>query len=238
MGKIENISAILGRIKEHGMFQAITRYQYLPLDWEAAIEIVDCIGKSRNPKFQIDNENRFAYENMIRWIHADPGMKRLDPETKEAVPARLDAGIYLAGNTGSGKSWTLEIMAAYAMVYNFQIQMGETNRRLYWNNIRADALCDEYTTKGSLERFKKMNIIGIQDLGAEPPESMYMGNRINVLRQILEHRGDRTDQITLITSNLPMNHQRLIDRYDHRVASRLCEMCNYFEIAGKDRRKM
>jgi DNA replication protein DnaC len=199
--------------------------------------MVDGIGKSRNPKFQIDPENRFTYENLIRWIHADPEMKRLDPETKEAVPGRLDAGIYIAGNTGSGKSWVLEIMAAYARVYNFQIQLGEINRRLYWNNIRADALCDEYTTEGSLQRFKKMNLIGIQDLGAEPPESMYMGNRINVLRQILEHRGDRTDQLTLITSNLPMNHQRLIDRYDHRVASRLREMCNYFEIAGKDRRK-
>jgi hypothetical protein len=238
MGKIENMPAILGRIKERGLFQAITRYPYLPLDREAALEMVDSIGKSRNLKFQIDNENRFTYENMIRWIHADPDMKRLDPENKEAVPGRLDAGIYIAGNTGSGKSWALEIMAAYAMVYNFQIQMGETNRRLYWNNIRADALCDEYTTEGSLQRFKKMNLIGIQDFGAEPPESMYMGNRINVLRQILEHRGDRTDQLTLITSNLPMNHQRLIDRYDHRVASRLREMCNYFEIAGKDRRKI
>ena len=29
---------------------------------------------------------------------------------------------------GSGKSWALEIMAAYTLVYNFQIQMGETKR--------------------------------------------------------------------------------------------------------------
>ncbi len=54
----------------------------------------------------------------------------------------------------------------------------------------------------------------------------------------LEYRGDRTDQLTLITSNLPMNHKRFVERYDDRVASRLNEMCNYFEIKGKDRRKL
>ena len=137
---------------------------------------------------------------------------------------------------GSGKSWALEIMAAYTLVYNFQIQMGETKRCLYWRNVRTDPICDEYTSDGSFERFKKMNIIGIQDLGAEPAESMYMGNRVNVMRQILEYRGDQTDKITLITSNLPMSHKTFLERYDGRVASRLNEMCNYFEIKGKDKR--
>ena len=52
------------------------------------------------------------------------------------------------------------------------------------------------------------------------------------------YSGRRTDQLTLITSNLPMNHKRFIDRYEDRVSSRLNEMCNYFEIKGKDRRKL
>jgi DNA replication protein DnaC len=232
------MNAIFGRIKERGLFQTITRFPYLPYDMNIALQIVDAIGKNRNPRFVIDNENRFTYENMIRWIHADPAMKCLDPETKEIVPGRLDAGIYIAGNTGSGKSWALEIMAAYCLIDNVQVKVGETQRCLYWGNVRTDSICDEYVIEGTFDRFKKMSIIGIQDLGAEPIESMYMGNRVNVVRQILEHRGDRTDQITLITSNLPMNHKRLVDRYEDRVSSRLNEMCNYFEIKGKDRRKM
>lgn len=237
MGKPINMAAILGRIKERGLFQSITRFPYLPYDMNLALQVVDAIGKERSKKFVIDDENRFTYENMIRWIHGDPEMKCLDPETKKVIPGRLDAGIYIAGNTGSGKSWTLEIMAAYCLIDNVQVQVGETKRCLYWGNVRTDTICDEYTTEGSFDRFKKMSIIGIQDLGAEPIESMYMGNRVNVVRQILEHRGDRTDQITLITSNLPMNHKRLVDRYEDRVSSRLNEMCNYFEIKGKDRRK-
>lgn len=238
MGKVEIMSAVLGRIKKRGLFNAIIRYQYLPVDMDLAIEIVESIGKERNPKFRIDDENRFAYENMIRWCHCDTEMKCLDPTTKQVIPGNLKRGIYIAGNTGSGKSWAFEIMAAYAMAYNFQIDMGGNKRCLYWGNIRTDAICAEFTEQGTFERFKQMSIIGIQDLGAEPAESLYMGNRINVLRQILEYRGDRTDQLTLITSNLPMNHQRFIERYDDRVASRLNEMCNYFEIKGKDRRKL
>lgn len=238
MGKVEIMSAILGRIKERGLFNAIIRYQYLPVDIELAVEIVESIGKARNPKFRIDDENRFTYENLIRWCHCDTNMKCIDPETKKIVPGNLKRGIYIAGNTGSGKSWALEIMAAYAMAYNFQIDMGDTKRCLYWGNVRTDAICGEFTEQGTFERFKKMSIVGIQDLGAEPTESLYMGNRINVLRQILEYRGDRTDLLTLITSNLPMNHKMLVERYNDRVSSRLNEMCNYFEIKGKDRRKI
>jgi chromosomal replication initiation ATPase DnaA len=232
-----DMSAILGKIKERGLLQSITRYQYLPVDMETALGIVESIGGARNPKFQIDDENRFTYENLIRWAHCDIEMKCLDAETKRIVPGRLKSGIYIAGNTGSGKSWALEIMAAYAMVYDFRIQMEETQRSLYWKNFRTDIICDEYVTSGIVEKYKKMLILGIQDLGAEPAESLYMGNRVNVMRQILEYRGDRSDQITLITSNLPLNHKQLIDRYDDRVSSRLNEMCNYFEIKGKDRRR-
>lgn len=232
------MSAILGKIKERGLFQSIKRFSYMPYNINMALQVVDAIGKERSAKFAIDAENRFTYENMIRWVHGDPEMKCVDPETKSIIPGRLDAGIYIAGNTGSGKSWTLEIMSAYCLIDNVQVQVGETQRCLYWSNVRTDTICDEYTTDGTFDRFKKISVVGFQDLGAEPLESMYMGNRMNVMRQILEHRGDRSDQITLITSNLPMEHKMFIDRYGDRVASRMREMCNYFELTGQDRRKL
>ena len=232
------MSAILGKIKERGLFQSIKRFSYMPYNMNMALQVVDAIGKERSAKFAIDAENRFTYENMIRWVHGDPEMKCVDPETKSIIPGRLDAGIYIAGNTGSGKSWTLEIMSAYCLIDNVQVQVGEKQRCLYWSNVRTDTICDEYTTDGTFDRFKKISVVGFQDLGAEPLESMYMGNRMNVMRQILEHRGDRSDQITLITSNLPMEHKMFIDKYGDRVASRMREMCNYFELTGQDRRKL
>lgn len=239
MARTELINQVLNRIGNRGLFQGITRYVYADYDMQESLAIVEAIGKSRNPAFVIDDENRFTYENMIRWCHCDTKMQAIDPVTKKVIPGGLKKGIYIAGNTGTGKSWCLEVMAAYAMAFGFVITLGETEKRmLYWENVRADDICEEYAANGTFQKFKTRNIYGIQDLGSEPAESVYMGNRIEVLRQLLEYRGDRTDQVTLFTSNLPMNHKILVDRYGDRVSSRLTAMCNYFEIRGKDRRKM
>lgn len=241
---MEVISKILDKIKNEGVFNSVCRYAYLPYNLNLAMEVVAAIGRSRNPNFVIDDENRFAYENLVRWVHGDRSMMCLDPETKQRVPGRLDKGIYIAGNTGTGKSWALEIMSVYSTIDNIQISFGkdyegnEVRGCLHWKNVRTETMCEEFSHEGSYDRYKKMKVIGIQDLGAEPAESLYMGNRVDVLRMILEYRGDQSDRLTLITSNLPINHQKLIDRYGDRVASRLTEMCNYFEIRGKDRRKV
>lgn len=234
------IGSIIGQIRNKGFFHTIMRNSYLPYDLPFAMQVVEAIGKDRNPKFCIDDENRFVYENLIRWVHGDPEMKCLDPTTKAVIPGRLKAGIYIAGNTGSGKSWALEIMSAYCDIDNVQVTIGNEQYCLRWPCFRSDAICEEFSEKGSIDRYKKRAILGIQDLGSssEPIESLYMGNRIGVMKQLLEYRGDFTDKITLISSNLPINHKLLTDRYEGRVASRLYEMCNYFELKGKDRRKI
>lgn len=240
---MEVINQILGRIKRNGYFKKINRFAYKPYDLKLALRVVEEIGKSRNPNFVIDDENRFTYENLIRWVQGDEAMMCLDPETKQPIPGRLDKGIYIAGGTGTGKSWALEIMSVYTTIDRIQVNFGtgldgkDVIGNLQWGCTRADEICEEYTRDGTFERFKKWKVVGIQDLGTEPAESIYMGNRIDVMRAILEYRGDKTDRITLITSNLPINHQKLVDRYGDRVASRLAEMCNYFELRGTDRRK-
>lgn len=232
------LDEMLARIRERGLFQGITRFQYLNYRMDEALEVVTAIGRERNPKFVIDEENRFAYEQMVRWCHCDTKMQALDPVTREVRQGDLRKGIYIAGNTGTGKSWCLEIMAAYALVCGFKITLGKVERRpLYWQNYRADEICADFVTSGDIDAYRSSALYGIQDLGQEPRESVYMGNHANVLRQLLEYRGDRTDVLTLITSNYPMSHKVLTERYDDRVASRLNAMCNYLEIKGKDRRK-
>lgn len=231
------IEEILKEITEKGIFQTITRFPCLPFNMEVALTVVEAIGKQRNPKFRIDTENRFVYENLIRWVHADPEFKCMNPYTRQITPGRLDKGIYISGNTGSGKSWAIEVMSAYSTIDNVKFGVFGVKKPIQWPSIRTDTICEDYASTGTIEKYKKMSIIGIQDLGAEPPESLYMGNRQNVLQQILESRGDQTNLLTMITSNLPINHEALIRRYQDRVASRLNEMCNYFELTGADRRK-
>lgn len=230
------IASILKDIKQRGMFASVGRMKY-NYSLDEAIEVVLKIGQSRSPNFVIDSDNRFAYENVVKWVMGDATMMALDPETRQPQAGRLEAGIYIAGGTGTGKSWLLEIMNAFCLVDEPRITLGETTRPLRWTNYRADYICDEYTSKGDISRFKTMGVIGIQDMGSEPRESMYMGNRLPVIGSIIESRGDRSDLLTLITSNLPINHSRLQELYGDRVQSRLAQMCNYFEIRGRDRRK-
>lgn len=234
------IGEIISRMEERGMFTELTRRPRPDYDIMTALELVEAIGKRRNPRFEIDEENRFAYANFIRWCHCDPAMNSIDPDTGKPVKGDLKKGIYIAGNTGTGKSWCLDIMQMYCRVWGFKIAFPyeQTEAVLSWNGVRADAICDVYTEKGTFAAFKTRPILAIQDFGQEPQESLYMGNRIDVIRQLIEYRGDRADQLTLITSNLKLGGQKLLDRYGDRVASRLHEMCNYFEIKGKDRRKL
>ena len=209
----------------------------MPYSMEEALKTVAAIGRMRKSTFAIDDDNRFEFENLIRWVHADPEMKSLHPDTKEIIPGRVRAGIYIAGNTGSGKSWALEIMSAYCMIDNVRLYSGSEQIPLRWLNVRSDVICERYATEGFYDTYAKMKVLGIQDLGAEPTESLYMGNRVNVIRQLLESRGDYQDRMTLISSNLPVGHKLLKDKYGDRVVSRLNEMCNYYEMKGKDRRK-
>lgn len=234
-----SIEQILKGIIERGDFLGIERHEKTNYDIEHAMAIVEAIGKMRTPKFKIDDENRFAYENFIKWLHSDPTMQALDPSSGAAISGNLKRGIYIAGNTGSGKSWCLEIMREYARAIGFPIkfQSEEKGRLLLWSIYRADELCREFAECGDIQQFKTKSILAIQDLGQEQQETLYMGNRMNVLKQLLEYRGDQDGQLTLITSNLKLSGKKLEELYGDRVQSRLFEMCNYFEIKGKDRRK-
>ena len=236
--RTNRIDLLLAKMKQRGLFNDIVRYGYMDYDINESLQMIEILGKSRTKKFVIDDENRFAYTNLVKWVHGDVSMKCLDADSKEVRKGNLKRGIYIAGNTGTGKSWALEIIREYSRLMGFQITFDDKLHQLVWANVSADDVCARFANTGNIDSYKRTNIIGIQDLGAEPTESCFMGNKLEVLRTLIESRGDRTDFITLFTSNYPMSHNTLIQRYGDRVASRLVEMCNYMEIKGKDRRKL
>ena len=238
-----SIEQVLNAIRQRDMFSGFKRYQYIKPGWydlDNAMKIIEAIGKSRNPAFVIDDENRFAFENFIKWAHCDTSMKCLDPVSGQVIPGRLKRGIYIAGNTGTGKTWCMEIMQAYIQAIGIKVLWNTDNdpRPLYWRTIRADGLCDVWAESGNVQQYKAAPMLAIQDLGNEPPETLYMGNRLDVVRYVIEYRGDMHAEMTFITSNLRMGGEILKERYGDRVSSRLQEMCNYLVIKGKDRRKL
>lgn len=215
----------------------IERYLYSPYSIKKAIEVVNEIGRFYNYNFKIDDGNRFLYENLIRWVHGDVDFVCTDYLTQKPTQGNLKKGIYVSGEIGTGKTLALIVMAVYTEIDKVKFYQDGKEHRLRWEVISADSICEQYEKTGDIEVFKKMPVLCIDDLGSETTENLYMGNRRNVLKSILEYRFD-VNKLTLITSNLPFDSKLLQNAYGDRVVSRLRGMCNYFELRGKDRRKL
>ncbi len=235
---IQSMQEALKAIERKG-YKPLTRYVYTDGDYSVgkALELAETIGKSRDPKFTIDGDNRFVYENFAKWLHCDTTVRALDPDTREAIPGGLKKGIYIAGGVGTGKTMCTEVMAAYAEVFCFRIMFGEQEGNVIWRSERADGIVESFIREKDTGRYRERHILCIQDFGSETTEAVSMGYRTNVMRSLLEYRGDKPDRLTIITSNYPMASPALKEIYGERVTSRLRQMCNYYEIKGKDRRR-
>lgn len=199
-----------------------------------ALEAVRIIGTFSTPAFVLDDNNRFAYDNLLRWCISDPAMQCMG-EDGQPVPGDLQKGIYLYGDTGTGKSLLLDICRTFCKIYKIGIKAGDQVSPLAWRTERADDICDAVGADGDLQQWKAEKVLCIQDLGNEPAEILYMGNRRRVLRSVIEARGDMYDRLTLISSNFPPS--KLAPIYGNRVQSRIRQMCNPIYLGGNDRRK-
>lgn len=206
------------------------------LSVDDAMDIVREIGLGYSPEFVIDKNNEYVYRNIVKWIHGDESMQAVDPKTNKLTQGRLKAGIYITGSTGTGKSWCLNILRDYARLIKRPIHfMPDDNRTQFiWASYNASDITNEYLAVGNIREIEDKRMLCIQDLGCEPTEIVYMGNRINVIKSLIERRGDEMNRMLLVTSNIPI--ARIVERYGDRVASRLNQMCNYYILKGDDRR--
>ncbi|MDR1154010.1 MAG: hypothetical protein LBL04_04810 [Bacteroidales bacterium] len=227
----ETVSRIIGKERTG----RIVREAFREYDIDGALGTVEAIGKAKESRFCIDDRNRFVYCNLVRWLHADERMKAIHPVTGREIAGRLDCGIYLGGSTGTGKSLAIGVMADYGRLCGFRMWFGCDDGAATWRVIRSDAICDVYAESGTVRKYGDAQILCVDDFGTEPEVSSYMGNRVDVMRQLVESRGDRRDRISIVVSNLPLCGG-VKARYGDRVQSRLYGMCNYFKLEGKDRR--
>lgn len=238
----DNFRTVIRRIAESRNLAGVTRHP-IPLDIEQALAEITMLGQTRSEAFRIDAHNRWAYTQLLKWLYADPTMQALDPVAMQqgqarVRPGRLTAGIYLSGSTGTGKSWAMDLLNAYADIDAPAIRLGQQERPLHFGRFRAEDIWEEASASDkALARYKTIPILCIQDLGSEPAgDAVRMGSRREPMRQILEARGDRTDLVTLITSNFNIDAPEIERRYTDRVVSRLKGMCNLLVINGPDRR--
>lgn len=216
----------------------IQRFSYDVTD-ETAILIAVAVGRELCDRFILDRDNLFVYTNALRWLIGHPFMA-INPANGQEVDGNPNKGLFISGPTGSGKSMLLTILAAIAGHFRIEYEFGDEHHKLQWLDRRADELCNQFILSGAdvVVEAKKADVLCLNDVGSEPAEQMYMGNRVNIIRQILESRGDKTGQFTLITSNFGILDKELETQYGERVVSRLQGMCNYFVLTSKKDRRL
>lgn len=237
------IGTFIDGLRMHGHLPSVRRVRY-DANMTIAGRYLKEIGMAMIKDFVIDDKNRFTYWNILKWLYADPSAMCIDPVTHKEIPADPLKGIYIGGPTGTGKSVCLKVFQMFARIDNIQIEfMGGSGEMVKYfifgcDQFRADEICDDFMKTGSLESYKRSPILTINDMGSEQSETMFMGNRVNCLRSIIEYRGDQYhNNLTFITSNNRINDDDNLNKYGDRVVSRLVEMCNYYELTGNDRRK-
>lgn len=193
------------------------------------VQLVCTIGETIVPGFAIDNDNRIAYLAASFWACGLP----FHCASGEGDNTR---GLYIAGPTGSGKTVLTKVVRRLAEVVGSSVKtFGNVYQLGRWMEARADEIVADYARTGDLTGWVDAPILCVQDLGSEPREALYMGNRAEPLRQLVERRADRDGGMLVVTSNLLPTH--LGDKYGDRVASRVPQMCNLIVMAGHDRRR-
>lgn len=162
--------------------------------------------------YQFTKENQKLIEYMMNQL--------ISPEFKR--------GFFLMGKTGTGKSAIMRIFSSWLRrIYNLQ--------HLSYSIASTIDIVSEYSEGGedAIARYKIGNWC-FDDLGAENLEAMFMGNRKNVMKDLLQIRynNHRAGMITHITSNI--NKEQFGDYYGFRMASRLNEMFQV-KVLGGDR---
>ena len=217
--------------------ESIHRQILTSMEDEDKLLAVQTIGSRYEPRFVLDADNKSCYLNLVKWLVCDNTMVCLNPITKAKTPGVLSKGIYLFGQTGTGKSLAIRIISDLAGVLGLKYQQRGRQSSLAWPIYRTDEIVDMYIHGNSLTDIKREPIICFHDLGSEPTEALYMGTRMNVMRNILEQRADNKGTLTIITSNYPPHSDEIKKLYGDRVESRLCDMTNLLVLKGSDRRK-
>lgn len=133
----------------------------------------------------------------------------------------LNKGIFLAGNTGSGKT---TLMRIFSQIVPFTF---------YY----VDNICDNVRREGQeqLDKIKQRTYdeLCFDDFGSEA-KIMHYGSNYDVMYDVVVRRCQdfvHHKTKTHFTTNMTM--QDIIKIYDTRIESRLHEMCNIVVLGGK-----
>ena len=187
--------------------------------------------------FKVDDANRAVFKLLCFYFSNDKRFYEIAAELKIANPD-LQKGIYLAGDVGVGKTLLMRVCGAN-MRQSFQVKSAKAIANEY-EAAGMDAV-EKYnrviSAPNSFDNFYHSQVgLCLDDLGTEDIKT-YMGNRKNVVGDIIEARYSNfcVGRLLHVTTNL--SHKEMNSYYGSRVTSRLQQIVNIVRLKGPDRRK-
>lgn len=159
----------------------------------------------------------------------------------------------LIGDVGTGKTTLLKAFSRNQLL-SYGVMPSKEISALYEENglegladmvkpyyVRVDGVLHNAAQRNFRDRFKPFvwqRELGlcIDDLGAEDNKS-YMGNKRNVIADIIESRYDMNHVGIWLHVTTNLTEREILERYGKRVLSRLREIVNFIPLNGQDRRK-
>ena len=199
-------------------------------------DLLNWIGWRAMNKFgfvlEIDDDNHDVIKALCYYFSNDKRFEQMGDW-------KLEKGILLAGNIGSGKSSLMRLFcqnkkACYKMIScrkmsDLFMDQGSEVLHTYSQMINVPSSIDTF--------YQKQIGICFDDLGTERQGKRY-GDSANVMEQIILNRYDNSEApwyYSHITTNLSADE--IENSYGSRVRSRMREMYNLISLKGKDRRK-
>lgn len=185
--------------------------------------------------YSFNESNRHIYNQMFKFINGDRDIEALDPFTRERTKGSQNKGFYIAGGTGRGKSVLMQVFAETCKSLNIgAMTISGASAVLSPKIIGAKKLAQDYVKKGYDALIHNNFSICIDDVGAEPYDSVHMGNHISVVDELITNIYERGYGYLFVTSNIPLGSDLFVERYGDRLQSRIISMCNYLELRGED----
>jgi len=161
---------------------------------------------TRGRECQIDNELEDNIRQVAVWM-----------------TGKGKGSLLLMGNVGDGKTTMMRAIRRVvhgAEIYKVTPDKFELTHMLI---TTARELSEGYCANGSayFDKVLRNDIIGIDDMGAEPAEMLVYGNPINAIADLICEAYEKQSQC-VITTNLRADELR--PRYGARVADRMNEM--------------
>lgn len=185
----------------------------------------------------IDENNSNLFQVLSYYFTRDP-LFNAHAQLMGVENPSLGKGLLIVGNPGVGKTHLMRIFSSN-LRQSFQVINAKKIANTY--EIDGREMIEEYETKKRSQNpfefpFHKSIGLCIDDLGTEDLKS-HMGNKCNVLADVIESRYDSQAMGVFMHATSNLTAKQLQDYYGPRVMSRFKETMNLLVLGGTDRRK-